>query len=83
MATRPGPRSIYQADEHAWLDPVLKAYLDLEAESASAATLRKFRDDKTEEFLTEFEAQLVAPNLNKEVTAVIEIETSANHGLST
>ena len=71
MAPHAGPKSIYKTNEDEWFASVLKEYLSLLEENPSdAATLK---EKKTEDFLKEFETQLIDPNRKLELVPITDI----------
>jgi len=75
MTARPGPKSLYKVDEEAWLAPVIEEFLGLVERKSDPLTLKEFKKEKTEDFLKEFETQLVAVDRNLEDPPVTNIES--------
>jgi hypothetical protein len=75
MASRSGPKPLYNPDEGTWLRSALDEYMGVVADNPrNLAKQRKFRDEKVEEFLDEFRDQLLDECRTLETPPVTDIK---------
>jgi hypothetical protein len=75
MAARSGPKSIYKADEDAWLQPAFDEYIALiRDDPANLKAQGAFKNKKTEEFLEKFQTQLVDTDRGIEPNPVTDVD---------